>query len=106
MLNGIPDIVKVRLQTTSQYTNALDGARQIFKNEGPTAFYKVRQSIQALRYGLLWKLLTGPFVSSIGHIDSTYRHWRMCKPEFSVLCLYPSFISTNQASMVFVILVT
>ena len=36
------DIVKVRLQTTSQYSGALDGATQILKNEGPTAFYKVR----------------------------------------------------------------
>ena len=35
------DIVKVRLQTTSQYSSALDGATQIFKNEGPAAFYKV-----------------------------------------------------------------
>lgn len=35
------DIVKVRLQTTSQYSSALDGATQIFKNEGPLAFYKV-----------------------------------------------------------------
>ena len=36
------DIVKVRLQTTSQYKSALDGATQIFKKEGPLAFYKVR----------------------------------------------------------------
>ena len=35
------DIVKVRLQTTSQYSSALDGVAQIFKNEGPLAFYKV-----------------------------------------------------------------
>ncbi len=35
------DIVKVRLQTSSQYSGALDGATQIFKNEGPAAFYKV-----------------------------------------------------------------
>lgn len=35
------DIVKVRLQTSSQYKSALDGATQIFKNEGPLAFYKV-----------------------------------------------------------------
>ena len=35
------DIVKVRLQTTTQYSNALDAASRIFKNEGPAAFYKV-----------------------------------------------------------------
>lgn len=35
------DIVKVRLQTTTQYSSALDGATQILKNEGPLAFYKV-----------------------------------------------------------------
>lgn len=35
------DIVKVRLQTTQQYSSALDAATQIFKNEGPAAFYKV-----------------------------------------------------------------
>lgn len=35
------DIVKVRLQTTTQYSSALDGAAQILKNEGPLAFYKV-----------------------------------------------------------------
>ena len=34
------DIVKVRLQTTSQYKGALDCATQIFKKEGPAAFYK------------------------------------------------------------------
>ncbi|KAJ5677650.1 uncharacterized protein N7477_003283 [Penicillium maclennaniae] len=41
VLLGQPfDIVKVRLQTTSQYKSALDGATQIFKKEGPLAFYK------------------------------------------------------------------
>lgn len=41
VLLGQPfDIVKVRLQTTSQYTGALDAATQIYKNEGPAAFYK------------------------------------------------------------------
>ncbi|KAL9128360.1 MAG: hypothetical protein Q9217_002939 [Psora testacea] len=41
VLLGQPfDIVKVRLQTTSQYSSALDGASQILKNEGPLAFYK------------------------------------------------------------------
>ncbi|CAK4033586.1 related to carrier YMC1, mitochondrial [Lecanosticta acicola] len=34
------DIVKVRLQTTTQYKGALDCASQILKNEGATAFYK------------------------------------------------------------------
>ncbi|KAL2002087.1 hypothetical protein VTN02DRAFT_685 [Thermoascus thermophilus] len=34
------DIVKVRLQTTSQYSNAFDCAAKILKNEGPLAFYK------------------------------------------------------------------
>ncbi|GES60727.1 mitochondrial carrier protein [Aspergillus terreus] len=41
VLLGQPfDIVKVRLQTTTQYSSALDCAKQIFKNEGPLAFYK------------------------------------------------------------------
>ncbi|KAJ5385187.1 Mitochondrial carrier protein [Penicillium concentricum] len=34
------DIVKVRLQTTTQYKSALECATQIFKKEGPAAFYK------------------------------------------------------------------
>jgi solute carrier family 25 (mitochondrial carnitine/acylcarnitine transporter), member 20/29 len=34
------DIVKVRLQTTTQYKGALDCASQILKNEGALAFYK------------------------------------------------------------------
>lgn len=34
------DIVKVRLQTTTQYKSALDCARQILTKEGPLAFYK------------------------------------------------------------------
>lgn len=34
------DIVKVRLQTTTQYSSALDAAAQIYKKEGPLAFYK------------------------------------------------------------------
>jgi solute carrier family 25 carnitine/acylcarnitine transporter 20/29 len=32
--------VKVRLQTTTQYSSALDCAGKILKNEGPLAFYK------------------------------------------------------------------
>ncbi|RAH45465.1 putative mitochondrial carrier protein (Ymc1) [Aspergillus brunneoviolaceus CBS 621.78] len=41
VLIGQPfDIVKVRLQTTTQYASALDCATKILKNEGPTAFYK------------------------------------------------------------------
>ncbi|PTU17118.1 hypothetical protein P175DRAFT_0505271 [Aspergillus ochraceoroseus IBT 24754] len=41
VLLGQPfDIVKVRLQTSSQYSSALDGATQILKKEGPLAFYK------------------------------------------------------------------
>ncbi|KAK3117149.1 carrier protein ymc1 [Teratosphaeriaceae sp. CCFEE 6253] len=41
VLIGQPfDIVKVRLQTTSNYTGALDCASQILKNEGASAFYK------------------------------------------------------------------
>ncbi|KAF2199758.1 mitochondrial carrier [Delitschia confertaspora ATCC 74209] len=34
------DIVKVRLQTTTQYTGAVDAATSIYKKEGPLAFYK------------------------------------------------------------------
>jgi solute carrier family 25 (mitochondrial carnitine/acylcarnitine transporter), member 20/29 len=34
------DIVKVRLQTTTQYSSALDCASKILRNEGPLAFYK------------------------------------------------------------------
>ncbi|PKY04157.1 mitochondrial carrier protein [Aspergillus campestris IBT 28561] len=41
VLLGQPfDIIKVRLQTTTQYSSALDCATKIFKNEGPFAFYK------------------------------------------------------------------
>ncbi|KAF2728444.1 mitochondrial carrier [Polyplosphaeria fusca] len=41
VLLGQPfDIVKVRLQTTQQYSSALDAASKIWKNEGPAAFYK------------------------------------------------------------------
>ncbi|KAK6397394.1 hypothetical protein LTR65_006369 [Meristemomyces frigidus] len=41
VLIGQPfDIVKVRLQTTTNYTGALDCASQILKNEGAAAFYK------------------------------------------------------------------
>jgi solute carrier family 25 carnitine/acylcarnitine transporter 20/29 len=34
------DIVKVRLQTTAEYSGALDCATKVWKNEGPLAFYK------------------------------------------------------------------
>ena len=34
------DIVKVRLQTSNQYSNALEAAKSIYKNEGALAFYK------------------------------------------------------------------
>ncbi|EEH17290.1 hypothetical protein PABG_07450 [Paracoccidioides brasiliensis Pb03] len=41
VLLGQPfDIVKVRLQTTTQYSSALDCATKILKGEGPLAFYK------------------------------------------------------------------
>jgi solute carrier family 25 (mitochondrial carnitine/acylcarnitine transporter), member 20/29 len=36
----VPDIIKVRLQTTNQYKSALDCGRQILTHEGPLAFYK------------------------------------------------------------------
>ncbi|KAL8858416.1 MAG: hypothetical protein Q9178_005097 [Gyalolechia marmorata] len=44
------DIVKVRLQTTKKYTGAIDGATQIFKNEGPLAFYKVSVQFGGFHY--------------------------------------------------------
>ncbi|OAA73594.1 mitochondrial carnitine/acylcarnitine carrier protein [Cordyceps fumosorosea ARSEF 2679] len=41
VLIGQPfDIVKVRLQTTTQYAGALDAARSIYRREGALAFYK------------------------------------------------------------------
>lgn len=41
VLIGMPlDILKVRLQTTQQYSGTLDCARRIYKNEGVMAFYK------------------------------------------------------------------
>ncbi|KYK54740.1 mitochondrial carnitine/acylcarnitine carrier protein [Drechmeria coniospora] len=41
VLIGQPfDIVKVRLQTTTQYSGALHAATSIYKNEGALAFYK------------------------------------------------------------------
>ncbi|KAI1487052.1 mitochondrial carrier domain-containing protein [Biscogniauxia mediterranea] len=41
VLIGQPfDIVKVRLQTSTQYSSALDAATSIYKHEGPLAFYK------------------------------------------------------------------
>ncbi|KAI0391550.1 mitochondrial carrier domain-containing protein [Xylariaceae sp. FL0594] len=41
VLIGQPfDIVKVRLQTTTQYNSALDAAKTIYAKEGPLAFYK------------------------------------------------------------------
>lgn len=41
VLIGQPfDIIKVRLQTTSQYSGAVDAAASIWKKEGPLAFYK------------------------------------------------------------------
>ncbi|CEJ91914.1 Putative Mitochondrial carnitine/acylcarnitine carrier protein [[Torrubiella] hemipterigena] len=41
VLIGQPfDIVKVRLQTTTQYSGALQAAASIYKTEGPLAFYK------------------------------------------------------------------
>ncbi|TQV98977.1 mitochondrial carnitine/acylcarnitine carrier protein [Cordyceps javanica] len=41
VLIGQPfDIVKVRLQTTTQYSGALDAARSIYAREGALAFYK------------------------------------------------------------------
>ena len=66
------DIVKVRLQTTSQYKSALDGATQIFKNEGPLAFYKVRNLSRTQDH----KTLIGDLE---GYIDSTGWYRSLCK---------------------------
>ncbi|KAF3357662.1 hypothetical protein VdG1_05765 [Verticillium dahliae VDG1] len=41
VLVGQPfDIVKVRLQTSTAHTSALEAATAIYRNEGPLAFYK------------------------------------------------------------------
>ncbi|KAF5685030.1 solute carrier family member 46 [Fusarium denticulatum] len=41
LISGQPfDIVKVRLQTTTQYSSAINAATTIYKNEGALAFYK------------------------------------------------------------------
>jgi len=41
VLLGQPfDIVKVRLQTTNQYSSAIEAAKTIYQKEGPLAFYK------------------------------------------------------------------
>lgn len=41
LYSGQPfDIVKVRLQTSTQYANALEAAKTIYAKEGPLAFYK------------------------------------------------------------------
>ncbi len=42
--DDVVDIVKVRLQTSAEYSNALDCATKIFRNEGALAFYKVSWS--------------------------------------------------------------
>ncbi|KAI9803329.1 MAG: hypothetical protein M1826_004974 [Phylliscum demangeonii] len=41
ILGCYQDIIKVRLQTTEQYRNAIDCATRILREEGPLAFYKV-----------------------------------------------------------------
>ncbi len=66
------DIVKVRLQTSSQYKSALDGATQIFKNEGPLAFYKVLRLDRTQDHITLTDNLQG-------NIDSTSWYWSLCK---------------------------
>ncbi|KAL8822283.1 MAG: hypothetical protein Q9170_008397, partial [Blastenia crenularia] len=43
-------IIKVRLQTTSQYTGMVDAATKIFKDEGPLAFYKVSVQFGGFHY--------------------------------------------------------
>ncbi|KAL9585760.1 MAG: hypothetical protein Q9203_004117 [Teloschistes exilis] len=51
VLLGQPfDIVKVRLQTTTRYTGAIDAATRIFKDEGPLAFYKVSVQFGGFHY--------------------------------------------------------
>ena len=60
------DIVKVRLQTTSQYKSALDGATQIFKNEGPLAFYKVPNLNRTQDLKFLLTILKGTLTPLVG----------------------------------------
>lgn len=66
------DIVKVRLQTSSQYKSALDGATQIFKNEGPLAFYKVPRLNQTQDTQTLTD-------DRQGYIDSSGWYRSLCK---------------------------
>lgn len=74
-IESLPDIVKVRLQTSSQYSSAFDGATQILRNEGPLAFYKVRKT--AFVPPIL--LSVGVDYSGKGNPDSTAWNWRLCK---------------------------
>ncbi|KAI4288425.1 MAG: hypothetical protein L6R35_002307 [Caloplaca aegaea] len=57
------DIIKVRLQTTTRYTGAVDAATKIFKDEGPLAFYKVGGGWAA-------EALGGVLMGVVGHADA------------------------------------
>ncbi len=73
------DIVKVRLQTTKKYTGAIDGATQIFKNEGPLAFYKVRGTNPALGRGCDGSARADGFHRVIGNADAFGGNWCLRK---------------------------
>lgn len=88
----LSDIVKVRLQTTTRYSSALDGATQIFKTEGPAAFYKVAspQSVKAKTSR------SSPCILFLGYIDASSRHRRLCISPIRRLPLRPPPIRTVQ----------
>ncbi|KAL8931160.1 MAG: hypothetical protein Q9211_007185, partial [Gyalolechia sp. 1 TL-2023] len=70
------DIVKVRLQTTTRYTGAVDAATKILKDEGPLAFYKVRNKATRREGGALMGIP--------GHADPVDRNWCMCTSDHSL----------------------
>ena len=72
---SMTDIVKVRLQTTTQYSSALQCATSIFKNEGATAFYKVLPTFSVSQLlGEIDKAKTG----SQGDVNALNRYRSMC----------------------------
>lgn len=88
----LPDIVKVRLQTTTRYSSALDGATQIFKNEGPAAFYKVTFTVP--RKTMYSRSSTCTI--HVGYIDAPSRHRRLCISPIRRLPLRPPPIRTKK----------
>ncbi|KAL2210827.1 mitochondrial carrier [Sarocladium strictum] len=91
VLIGQPfDIVKVRLQTTTQYSSALNAATTIYKNEGALAFYKGTLT-PLIGIGACVSIQFGAYHQARRYLESRNAESHPTSPDLS----YPQFFAAG-----------